>query len=107
VNRGFIFSEPVQGLVHSWSGLNPVILLHQPPMEPWEYRCVPSLLTMFFNFYLFIFNIYLFIICKYTVAVSIHTRRGHQIPLQMAVSHRVVAGIRTQGLWRAVSALNH
>jgi hypothetical protein len=28
----------------------------------------------------------------YTVAVFRHTRRGHQIPLQMVVSHRVVAG---------------
>jgi len=30
---------------------------------------------------------------EYTVAVFRHTRRGHQIPLQMAVSHHVVAGI--------------
>jgi hypothetical protein len=34
--------------------------------------------------YLFI---YLFHVCKYTVAVFRHTRRGHQIPLQMVVSH--------------------
>jgi hypothetical protein len=42
---------------------------------------------------LFFFKIYLFIICKYTVAVFRHTRRGSQIPLQMVVSHHVVAGI--------------
>jgi hypothetical protein len=30
-------------------------------------------------FFLFFFKIYLFIICKYTVAVFRHTRRGHQI----------------------------
>jgi hypothetical protein len=41
---------------------------------------------------------YLFIICKYTVAVFRHTRRGHQISLQMVVSHHVVAGIWTQNL---------
>jgi hypothetical protein len=35
----------------------------------------------------------LFIICKYTVAVFRHSRRGHQILLQMVVSHHVVAGI--------------
>jgi hypothetical protein len=35
----------------------------------------------------------LFIICKYTVAVFRDSRRGHQIPLQMIVSHHVVAGI--------------
>jgi hypothetical protein len=31
-------------------------------------------------------------ICEYTVAVFRHTRRGHWIPLQMVVSHHVVAG---------------
>jgi hypothetical protein len=33
------------------------------------------------------------IICKYTVAIFTHTRRGHQISLRMVVSHHVVAGI--------------
>jgi hypothetical protein len=42
---------------------------------------------------IFFLKIYLFIICKYTVAVFRHTRRGHQISLQMVVSHHVVAGI--------------
>jgi hypothetical protein len=42
------------------------------------------------NFFL---KIYLFIICKYTVAVFRHSRRGRQILLQMVVSHHVVAGI--------------
>jgi hypothetical protein len=36
--------------------------------------------------------IYLFYVCEYTVAVFRHTRRGHQIQLQMVVSHHVVAG---------------
>jgi hypothetical protein len=46
------------------------------------------------HFILFFKNIYLFILCiyEYTVAVFRHTRRGHQIPLQMVVSHHVVAG---------------
>jgi hypothetical protein len=35
----------------------------------------------------------LFIICKYTVALFRHTRRGRQISLWMVVSHHVVAGI--------------
>jgi len=30
---------------------------------------------------------------EYNVTVFRHTRRGHQIPLQMVVSHHVVAGI--------------
>jgi hypothetical protein len=37
--------------------------------------------------------IYLFYVYEYTVAVLRHTRRGHWNPLQMAVSHCVVAGI--------------
>jgi hypothetical protein len=33
----------------------------------------------------------------YTVAVFRHTRRGHQIPLQMVVRHHVVAGNLNSG----------
>jgi hypothetical protein len=44
-------------------------------------------------FFFFFLNIYLFIICKYTVAVLRHSRRGSQILLWMVVSHHVVAGI--------------
>ena len=51
---------------------------------------------------LFFFKIYLFIICKYTVAVFRHSRRGNQILLHMVVSHHVVAGIWTSDLRRAV-----
>jgi hypothetical protein len=42
--------------------------------------------------FLFFFFKDLFIIYKYTVAVFRHSRRGHQISLQMVVSHHVVAG---------------
>jgi hypothetical protein len=35
---------------------------------------------------------YLFYVYEYIVAVFRHTRRGPQIPLQMVVSHYVVAG---------------
>jgi hypothetical protein len=44
-------------------------------------------------FYLFYFFriIYLFYVYEYTVTVFRHTRRGHQIPLEMVVSHHVVA----------------
>ena len=44
---------------------------------------------------------YLFYLYEYTVMVFRHTRRGHQIPLQMVVSHHVVAGIWTQDLWKS------
>jgi hypothetical protein len=44
--------------------------------------------------------IYLFYVYEYTVAVFRHTRRGHQIQLQMVVSHHVVAGNWTQDLWK-------
>jgi hypothetical protein len=43
--------------------------------------------------FFFFLKIYLFIICKYTIAVFRHTRRGHQISLRVVVSHHVVAGI--------------
>jgi len=35
---------------------------------------------------------YLFYLYEYTVVILRHTRRRHQIPLQMVVSHHVVAG---------------
>ena len=38
-------------------------------------------------------KIYLFYVYEYSVAVFRHTRRGHQISLQMVVSHHMVAGI--------------
>jgi hypothetical protein len=50
---------------------------------------------------LFFFFKDLFIVCKYTVAVFRHTRRGHQISFQVVVSHHVVAGIWTQDLWKS------
>jgi hypothetical protein len=40
----------------------------------------------------FFFKIHLFYLYEYTVAVFRYTRRGHQIPLQMVVSHHIVAG---------------
>jgi hypothetical protein len=54
-----------------------------------------SVTTVFFFliFFFFFLKIHLFIICKYTVAVLRHSRRGRQISLQMVVSHHVVAGI--------------
>jgi hypothetical protein len=45
------------------------------------------------NFLFFFFKIYLLVICKYTVAVFRHSRRGSQISIWMVVSHHVVAGI--------------
>jgi hypothetical protein len=65
-------------------------------------------ISFFLKIYSFIHSfIYLFIIYKYTVAVFRHTKRGHQIALQMVVSHHVVAGIELRTSGRAVSALNH
>ena len=43
-----------------------------------------------------VFFLDLVIICKHTVAVFRHPRRGHQISLWIVVSHHVVAGIWTQ-----------
>jgi hypothetical protein len=55
-----------------------------------------------FTFFIFFLRfIYLFLICKYTVAVFRHSRRGRQISLRMVVSHHVVAGNWTQYLWKS------
>jgi hypothetical protein len=44
----------------------------------------------------------LFYVYEYTVVVVFrHTSRGHQIPVQMVVRHHVVAGNRTQDLWKS------
>jgi hypothetical protein len=78
----FIFS----GLVHSGSAPLAPTLLSPVPLWP-----------------------YLFHICVHTVTVFRHSRRWHRIPLQMVVSHHVVAGIWTQDLGKSsqlVSALN-
>ena len=37
---------------------------------------------------------------EYTVTAFRHTRRGYRIPLQMVVSHHVVAQTCTQDLWK-------
>jgi hypothetical protein len=47
-----------------------------------------------------VFKIYLFYLYGYTVAVR-HTRRGHQIPLQMVVTRPAVAENWTQDLWKS------
>ena len=47
------------------------------------------------------------IICKYTVAVFRHSRRGHLISLQMVVSHHVVGGIWTQDLRKSSLCYYH
>jgi hypothetical protein len=71
----------------------------QPCVECWLVFC-SSLEAMrreelcLLSFLLLLFFKDLFIkIDKYTVAVFRHTRRGHQISLQVVVSHHVVAGI--------------
>jgi hypothetical protein len=61
--------------------------------QGWKNRYFPFCTASEPSFFFF-FKIFLFIIiCKYTVAVFRHTRRGSQILLQMVVSHHVVAGI--------------
>jgi hypothetical protein len=61
-------------------------------------------------FYMSLWNYFFFkdlfiILCKYTVAVFRHTRRGSQILLRMVVSHHVVAGIWTLDLRKSSRVL--
>jgi hypothetical protein len=69
---------------------------HTLPRNPTSVY-IPGFLDWFF-FVFFLNFIYLFIICKYTVAVFRHSRRGSQISLWVVVSHHVVAGIWTPDL---------
>jgi hypothetical protein len=55
----------------------------------------------FFEQSLFFLRFIYFYLYEYTVTVFRHSRRGHQIPLQMAVSHHVVAGNCTQHFWKS------
>ena len=65
-----------------------------------ELRKCSAVLPMTWSFFKKLF-IYLFNVYECTVAVFRHTRRGHRIPLQMVVSHHVVAGKWTQDLWKS------
>jgi hypothetical protein len=60
----------------------------------WHTSDTPMIhLVRFKSVYLFNdLSIYLFNVCEYIVPVFRHTKRGRQIPLQMVVSHYVVAG---------------
>jgi hypothetical protein len=56
---------------------------------------------MFFEHSFGFKRIYLFYVYEYTVAPFRYTRRGHQIPLWIIVSHYVVSGNWTQNLWKS------
>jgi hypothetical protein len=62
-----------------------VLLTTEPSLQPviafLSINCVYNFLT--FNI------IYLLYLYEYTVAVFRHTRRGHQVPLQMVLNHHV------------------
>jgi hypothetical protein len=53
---------------------------------------MPSVGIFLLSFFFLFLKICLFHVCEYTVAVFRHSRREHQIPSQMVVSHHVVAG---------------
>ena len=66
------------------------------PVEAWEYSLLGAHLSNIF------LRIYLFIM--YTVFclhVYLQASRGHHISLQVVVSHHVVAGNWTHGLWQS------
>jgi len=73
--------------MHSKSDANP------SGKEPIFLFCIISGAAISFFFYSFFQRfIYLFYVYEYTVSVFRHIRRGDRIPLQMVVSHHVVAG---------------
>jgi hypothetical protein len=87
---------------------NLVLRMSSVPRESYKLPEAPSLTrrpyamscSVSFIYFYFLKDLFI-IICKYTIAVFRHTRRGHQISLQMVVSHHVVAGIWTQDLWKS------
>jgi hypothetical protein len=90
---GFVFFHPWCVDEHAW--------VYMPEVTVGTYLYYSP-----FYFYLFIYLfIYLLIICKYTVAVFRHSRRGSQISLRMVVSHHVVAGIWTLDLRKSSRVL--
>ena len=71
-------------------------------IRPWLWLQQNTSENHFIGISFFIFKkIYLFHVYEYNVPVFRHTRWGHQIPLQMFVSHHVVAGNWNQDLWKS------
>lgn len=83
--QGRVMRAPTNRKKHEDTPSGESEILHSP-LSPLDSRFCTLILIFFFK-------IYLFIICKYTVAVFRHSRRGSQILLQMVVSHHGVAGI--------------
>jgi hypothetical protein len=77
--------------------------VHPHAQETWNNFLLLPPPPSFSSSFFFLKKSYLFIIIyKYIVAVFRHIKRRHQIPLQMVVSHHVVAGISTQDdLWKS------
>jgi hypothetical protein len=67
---------------------------------PLPYRSFAILWGPICWFFFFSKDVFI-IMCKYTVAVFRHTRRGHHISLWMVLSHHVIAGIWTQDLQKS------
>ena len=69
------------------------------PGWPATHYVAQAAANSFFFFFKRIIN--LFYLYEYTVAVFRHTKRGHQISLQLVVSHHMAAGNWTQDLWKS------
>jgi hypothetical protein len=116
-NRVSVYTKLAPSL--SWSSClmsrNEMLLLAAapPPQNQWLWGSTAHLWNTFFPAmsvleltglsFFFFFKIYLFYLYEYTIAVAVfrHTRRWHQISLQIVVSHHVVAGNWTQDLWKS------
>jgi hypothetical protein len=95
IEMEFIFIYAYIGWEHVYANADGHGGLPDMELEGTERHSVSGLGTSLFSSprSLLIFFKDLFIIThKYTVAVSQHTRREHQISLQVVVSHHVVAG---------------
>jgi hypothetical protein len=85
---------PNPGLCAGWAIILPTEL------HPWSKFQSLSLFKIFQKDLSVCLSVYL--LYEYTVAVFRHTRREHQISLQMVVNHYMVAEIWTQDLWKSI-----
>jgi glucan phosphoethanolaminetransferase (alkaline phosphatase superfamily) len=98
-------------MLDTWKVIYNLTFTKQTNKQQQQHTHTPEFYLFIYLFIYLFLKIYLFI-CKYTVAVFRHSRRGSQISLRMVVSHHVVAGIWTPDLRKSsleeqLGALTH
>jgi hypothetical protein len=74
--------------------------LFMQPQLSWNFLCESGWPHIHIYVYVYVYTHTHTHTHTHTVAVFRHPRKGHQILLQMVVSHHMVAGNSTQDLWK-------